>query len=76
MHRRNDDDGDANQNFERDWIDVRVLKIIWMEGPLIDFAVQPPEHADLRRAQRFHPAVDQEIFACRRAGNLRRLIDY
>ena len=61
MRRRNDDDGDADEDFECNWIDGRILKIIWMEWPLIHFPVQPTEHANLGGAQRFEPTVDQEI---------------
>lgn len=52
MHRRDNHDCDTDQNFKRDWIDDRVLEIIWMKRPLIDLAVQPAEHADFRGAQR------------------------
>lgn len=76
MHCRNDDDGDADQNFECDWVDGRVLKIIWIKRSLIDLSVQPAEHADLRRTQRFEPAVDQIILSRGRARNLCRLVNY
>ena len=51
MRRRDYNDGKADQNFERDRIDGRVLEIVWMKRALINFTVQPAQHANLGRAQ-------------------------
>lgn len=71
MHGRDDDDGNADENFERDRIDGCVLKIIWVKRPLINLPVQPAKYADFCRAQRFQPAVDEEILARGCARNFR-----
>jgi hypothetical protein len=39
MSCRDDDDADADEDFESDWIDGLVLKIIWMKRTLIHLSV-------------------------------------
>ncbi len=50
--------------------EVKNSKIIRMEWSAIELLVKPSEYANLGRAKRFQPAVEEKIRARRRGGNL------
>src|SRR5712692_7911601 len=43
-------------------------KVLRMEWPPVELAIQPAEHAQLSGAESFHPAVDQKVLSRRRSG--------